>query len=399
MPALETMRVLDLTQWEAGPTCTQYLAWLGADVVKIEPPRGEPGRRAFATGEGDSQYFMNHNGNKQGIAIDVKTPAGLDLVRRLVPRFDVLVENQGPGVVERLGLGPEDLRPLNEGLVYARIKGYGLSGPYRDYKSFDPLAQAAAGVFSMTGTADTAPLAPGGTFADTGTGIHAAFAVCAAYVQQQRTGRGQVVEVSMHEVMTMFIRTNASMHWGPEAGPAPRRPTDGWPPSGMYRCRGGGPNDWVSLVIANKAMAEVFFAAVDRGDVLEDERFRSLQDRVDNLPALRAELEPWFAARSNTEVMEILGRAGVPCAATLDTTQVFSDPHLLERDFFVHHQHPVHGEVMVMRPPFRLDGAMVPMARAPLVGEHTRQVLAAELGLGPDELDGLARDGVIASAR
>ncbi len=269
MAALEGMRVLDLTQWEAGPTCTQYLAWMGADVVKVEPLRGEPGRRAFASGEGDSQYFMNHNGNKRAIAVDLKTESGRRIMQRLVPRFDVLVENQGPGVVERLGLGPDELLALNERLVYVRIKGYGLSGPYRDYKSFDPLAQAAAGVFSMTGTPDSPPLPPGGTFADTGTGIHSAFAVCAAFVQQQRTGRGQVIEVSMHEVMTMFIRTNASMNWGPGAAPTPRRPADGWPPSGLYRCKGDGPNDWVSVVIANRGMAEAFFDAVGRSELLE----------------------------------------------------------------------------------------------------------------------------------
>jgi formyl-CoA transferase len=395
MAALDGMRVLDLTQWEAGPTCTQYLAWMGADVVKVEPLRGEPGRRAFASGDGDSQYFMNHNGNKRAIAVDLKTDSGRRIMQQLVPRFDVLVENQGPGVVERLGLGPDDLLELNERLVYVRIKGYGLSGPYRDYKSFDPLAQAAAGVFSMTGTPDSPPLPPGGTFADTGTGIHSAFAVCAAFVQQQRTGRGQVIEVSMHEVMTMFIRTNASMNWGPGAAPTPRRPADGWPPSGLYRCKGDGPNDWVSVVIANRGMADAFFDAVGRSELLEDARFSSTQARTEHVSELRAELEPWFAARTNTEVMDTLGRAGVPCAATLDTSQVFADPHLVARDFFVHLAHPVHGEVMVMRPPFVLEGATVPMTRAPLVGEHTREVLGAELGLDSDELDALTAEAVI----
>jgi formyl-CoA transferase len=395
MPALEAMRVLDFTQWEAGPTCCQYLAWMGADVVKVEPLRGEPGRRVFATREGDSQYFMNHNGNKRSLALDLKSEAGRDLIVRLLPRFDVLVENQGPGVMERLGLGPEDLTAVHPSLVYVRIKGFGLSGPYSGYKSFDPLAQAASGVVSMTGPTDGPPTQPGGTFADTGTGIHAAFATLSAYVQQQREGVGQVVELSMHEVMTMFVRSSASRHWGPDAGPAPRRAFDGFPPSGLYRCAGEGPNDFVNIVIANKPMLEAFYAVVGRLDLLDDARFVSMADREARVDELKAELAPWFEQRSNEDAMRELAEAGVPASATFDTTQVFRDPHLLARDFFVTHDHPEHGPVLVMKPPFRLGASDVPMQRAPLIGEHSRQVLADELGLTDADLDAMVASGVL----
>lgn len=148
------MRVLDFTQWEAGPSCSMMLAWLGADVVKLEPPGGEIARKVLGVGPGDSQYFLNYNANKRGIAINLKTTAGRKLLLDMIPRFDVFVENQGPGVVESLKLDPEILCALNPKLIYARIKGYGLSGPYSDYKSFDPLALAASGIFSMTGAPD-----------------------------------------------------------------------------------------------------------------------------------------------------------------------------------------------------------------------------------------------------
>ncbi|MDQ1425436.1 MAG: hypothetical protein QOD72_2934, partial [Acidimicrobiaceae bacterium] len=191
MPALDGMRVLDFTQYEAGPSCCQYLAWLGADVVKVEPPRGEPGRKVGTPG-GKSQYYENYNANKRSVAIDVSTVAGRDLVYRLVTGFDVFVENQGPRVMEKLALDPPALRAANPSLIYARIKGYGLSGPYAEYKSFDMLAQAAAGLFSLTGEADGPPVRPGGTFGDTATGAHTAMAILAAYVQRQRTGEGQM---------------------------------------------------------------------------------------------------------------------------------------------------------------------------------------------------------------
>ncbi len=224
MPALDGMRVLDFTQYEAGPSCCQYLAWLGADVVKVEPPGGEPGRRTGA-GSGVAQYFENYNGNKRSVVVDVRTDAGRDLVRQMSKRFDVFVENQGPRVMEKLGLDPGSLQADHPELIYARIKGYGLSGPYAEYRSFDMLAQAAGGLFALTGEPDGPPTRPGGTFGDTGTGVHTAMAILAAYVQCQRTGEGQVIEMSMHEVMTMFIRTTGLGGWtmDGDAGAADRQ--------------------------------------------------------------------------------------------------------------------------------------------------------------------------------
>ncbi|MDH3679013.1 MAG: CoA transferase [Acidimicrobiia bacterium] len=397
MPALETMRVLDFTQWEAGPTCGQYLGWLGADVVKLEAPRGDPGRAVFSDDGTDSQYFCNHNGNKRGLCLDLKSTDGAELLRRLLPRFDVLIENQGPGVIERLGFGPDVLHEINPSLIIARIKGFGLSGPYADYKSFDPLAMAASGVTSMTGTAESGPLSPGGTFADTGTGIHAAFAIAAAYVQQQRTGEGQVIELSMHEVMTMFIRTLASWSWGPEADPVgPRR--DGAAPSGRWRCKpanGGEAShaDYVFVTIASQALWATFCQAIERPELLDDERFARPRDRMANSRELRGLLAPWFAERTKREIMTSLGEAGVPVSAAFDTAEVFTDPHLIARDFFATLDHPTKGDLLVMKPPFRLSASDVPVTRAPLVGEHTREILAAELDLTESTIDELVEKG------
>lgn len=396
MSALETMRVLDFTQWEAGPSCSMMLAWLGAQVVKLEPPGGEIARKVLGTGPGDSQYFLNYNANKQGLAIDLKTAKGRQLILDMIPNFDVFVENQGPDVVERLNLGPEVLMAINPKLIYARIKGFGLDGPYSEYKCFDPLAQAAAGVFSMTGTPEGSPLPPGASFADTGSGLHAALGVTAAYVQQQRTGCGQIVEISMHEVMTMFIRTMTAAYWGPESPPAPRRAYDGVAPSGIYRCKGGGINDYAVVLVVTNRMWEAMCEAIGRPDLHSDPRFVKPADRMENDAELRSIVEAWMLTRSNLEVMRILGEAGVPASATLDTSQVFNDPHLKARDFFKTVPHPEKGEIMMMRSPIRLSQSDVPITAAPLPGQHTAQVLRAELGLADNDIAALMQEGVVA---
>ena len=188
MPALEQMRVLDMTQYEAGTSCTQLLAWLGADVVKLESPARRPGRGVSRDPAVVSQYFLNYNSNKRSIVLDLKSAAGRELFLRLVPNYDVFVENDGPGAMEGLDIGYDVLRELNPGLIYGRIKGFGLSGPYSDYNCYDWVAQAAAGAFSVTGHADGPPLMPGTTVGDSGTGLQMALAITAAFVQKQTTG-------------------------------------------------------------------------------------------------------------------------------------------------------------------------------------------------------------------
>jgi formyl-CoA transferase len=399
VPALESMRVLDFTQWEAGPSCSMMLAWLGADVVKLEPPGGEIARKVLGVGPGDSQYFLNYNANKRGIAINLKTTAGRKLLLDMIPRFDVFVENQGPGVVESLKLDPEILCALNPKLIYARIKGYGLSGPYSDYKSFDPLALAASGIFSMTGAPEGPPMPPGASFADTGTGLHAALGITAAYVQQQRTGKGQVIELSMHEAMTMFIRTMTAMYWGPDSPPAPRRSHDGFPPSGIYRCKGGGPNDYAVMLIVLPRMWQALCEAIGHPELTDDARFAQPAGRFNHQTELHAIIEGWTLQRDKQEVMRVLGEAGVPVSATYDTAQVFNDPHLIARDFFKKVPHPEKGEILMMRSPIRLSDSEVPITAAPLAGQHTAEVLRAELGLKNDEIATLMKDGVIAGGK
>jgi len=397
MPALDGMRVLDFTQYEAGPSCCQYLAWLGADVVKVEPPRGEPGRKTGAPHGGKAQYYENYNTNKRSVAVDVSTEPGRDLVRRLVTGFDVFVENQGPRVMEKLGLDPPALQAVQPALIYARIKGYGLSGPYAEYRSFDMLAQAAAGLFSLTGDAGGPPMRPGGTFGDTATGTHTAMAILAAYIQKERTGEGQIIEMSMHEVMTMFIRTTGIRGWDLDGEPAPRIGNKlGGAPSDMYLCEPFGANYYVFIMAGTVKMWEALCKVIDRLDLLEDPRFATGARREENAEPLCEIVADWCRSKTKHEAMTLLSEAGIAASAIMDTQDVFHDPHLTARGFVQQVPHPEHGSVLLLDKPFRLEKSDVPLTAAPVLGAHTDDVLTAELGLSADELAALRGDGVIA---
>ena len=395
--ALEGMRVLDMTQYEAGTSCTQMLAWLGADVVKVEPPQGDPGRRAFSRGPEDSQYFLNYNSNKRSIVLDLKAERGRQLLVGLARRFDVFVENYGPGVIESLNIGYDALSAVNPAIIYARLKGYGLSGPYAHYKSFDPLAQATAGAFSVTGERNGPPVKPGPTVADTSTGMQAALAITAAWAQRLRTGQGQLIELSMQEVMTMFMRTTGVLDWA--VRPAARRGHRGGAPTGMYPCAPGGPNDYIYMLIATTRMWDQLCVAIGRDDLLIDPRFQTAQLRHQHADELDAEISAWSRRHTKFEAMHILCEAGVAASAIYDTMDVFGDPHLQARGFIEQVDHPVNGPVTLMKSPIRMLASEVPLTRAPLLGEDTDDVLTAELGLSEDALEALHIEQIIAGPR
>ncbi len=396
MPALDGMRVLDLTQWEAGPAGTQMLAWLGADVVKVERPHGGDPARTVAGAADNSPYFLNWNANKRGICIDVGATAGRALLLRLAAHYDVLAENYGPGVIEKLDIGYDVVRAINPGIIYARIKGFGLSGPYSGYKSFDMVAQAAGGAFSVTGEAGGPPVRPGPSIGDSGAGLQLALAITAAYVQQQRTGQGQCIELSMQEAVTYFMRTWVALNsdWGAKAAPR----TNSWSgaPSDLYPTKPLGPNDYVYIMAVTTAMWDTLCAIIDRPDLVTDPRFATDAGRLENREALHAEISQWTRRRTKYEAMRHLAEVGVPCSAVLDTHDLWTDPHLQARDFIQPVQHPTLGELEFMRNPIRMPGAEGPLQTAPLLGQHTDAVLQADLNLTEAELASLRESGAIA---
>ncbi len=402
MPALDGLRVLDMTQYEAGTSCTQALAWHGADVVKIEQPGvGDPGRRVNSGGEFDSHYFINWNANKRSVTINLRTERGRALLFEMLPRYDVFVENYGPGVMERLGLSYATLKEVHPSIIYARLKGFGLSGPFADFKSFDVVAQNAAGSFSVTGEADGPPMRPGACVGDSGTGMQLAFAITSAYVQKLRTGEGQHIEISMQEAMTYYVRSAVAetRSWGDIA--AKRRGNSGNGPTDLYPCKpmpgSDGSNDYVYLIAMTTRMWDTFCAAIERPDMVVDPRFADELARIEHADELRDEIRNFTMQHTKWEAMQILGEAGVPCSATHDTYDLFHNPHFEERDFIQDIDHPQHGPIRLLGWAPRMSGSDVPMTAAPLLGAHTAEVLADDLGLCGEELTALERDGIVGS--
>lgn len=385
MPALDGMRVLDMTQYEAGTSCTQALAWLGADVVKIESPvRGDPGRGP----QGNSEYFVLWNSNKRSVAIDLKSEGGRQLFLDLVPKFDVFVKNDGPGVVERLQVDYEALSKVKPDLIYARIKGFGLTGPWSDYKCYDMVAQAAAGAFSITGEPDGPPMRPGPTTGDAGTGVQMALAICAAYIQKLTTGKGQFIELSMQEAMTYYLRT--SMSGGQFGQRAARRSGNGqWAGSTLYRCKGDGQNDYVWVMAVTPKMFEALCTAIGRRDLLEDETYQ------ENRHLVKAEIQKWTIQRDKYEAMRFLAEAGVPASAVLSTKELHENVHLASRGFVHEVEHPEHGTIKLLGMPARLSESEVPIQAAPMLGEHTEEILCEELDLNRTSLGDLSVAGIV----
>ncbi len=395
MAALDGLRILDMTQWEAGPACTQSLAWLGADVVKVEPPGdGDPGR-GRASGETiDREYFINWNSNKRSVTLNLRSPKGRELLLKMVAKYDVFIENYGPGVVEKLDIGYDTVKAINPEIIYVRIKGFGTSGPKAHYKSMDMVAQAAAGAFSVTGEADGPPMRPGATMADAGTGVQAALAIAAAYAQKLRTGEGQLIELSMQEAMTYYMRTAVSQT---NFGQVPTPRTGNGPHAllSLYPCAPGGANDYVYIMSVNQRMLTALLETIGKPELLEDPRFASPAERLANSDALFEQIAGWTRERTKHECMEALSEAGVCASAVYETHDLFTDPHLLERGFIHEVNHPDHGDIRLLGWAPRMSRSQVAIQAPPLLGEHSDEVLAEDLGMSQEDMEKLRAEGVL----
>jgi formyl-CoA transferase len=398
MAALDGLRILDMTQYEAGTACTQALAWLGADVVKVESPAGGDPGRGMRGEDDDAEYFVVWNSNKRSVAIDLRKPEGREVLLKMVPHYDVFVENYGPGVIEKLDITYDVMKAINPGIIYARIKGFGLDGPWADYKCYDMVGQAAAGAFSITGEPDGPPMRPGPTTGDAGTGVQMALAISAAYVQKMRTGKGQLIELSMQEAMTYYLRTAvSSTQYGQK--PTPRTGNGVLPTMSLYPCAGEGPNDYVFVMAVTPKMWEALCEVVDRSDLVSDARFAKQADRLKNADALRQVIREWTQTRDKYTAMQELSEGGVPASAVMDTRDLFHNPHLNQRGFIHTVEHEVHGTIKLLGFPARLSESSVPIQAAPRLGRHSAEVLTQDLGLSDGDIAALISAGVISQAQ
>ncbi len=395
--ALKGIRVIDMTHNQAGPACAQILGFLGADVIKLEDPKGGDAARTNMRDrpDSDSLFFLILNANKRSLTLNLKTAEGKRLFRRLIGESDVLLENFGPGALDRLGLGYDVLSELNPRLIYATIKGFGTYGPYSGYKSFEPIAQAMGGAMAVTGFPENPPTYVFPAIGDSGTGMHMAIGILAALQQRHVSGRGQHVEVSMQDAVVNLIRVSLRDHQR-YGHPPPRvgNQLGHTVPGTTYPCAPGGPNDYV-YIFAQPQMWQPLLAAIGQPELADDPRFATQETRWENRAALNAIIEAWTRQRTKHEVMQRLGEAGVPCGACQDTGEVLADPHLRARDMIVEVDFPTRGTYKTVGCPIKLSDSPAAITRPPLLGEHTNEVLAALCDIGPDELKRLHETGVV----
>jgi formyl-CoA transferase len=344
--------------------------------------------------DADSLFYLTFNGNKRSLTLNLKSPGAKDVFRALLKKGDVLLENFGPGVLERLGFGYAAVKQLNPRLVYASIKGFGSYGPYADYKSYEPIAQAMGGAMSVTGFPDNPPTYVWPSIGDSGTGMHCVIGILAALMQRHLTGEGQQVEVSMQDAVVNLIRVSLRDHQRTgKPGQRTGNQLGASAPGTTYRCHPGGPNDYVFLFVPQQFW-HTLLKTIGRTDLIGDARYETAAARWQHRSEVDALVEDWTSKRPKHDVMKTLAGAGIPCGACLDTGEVMADPHLHARDMIVEVEHPVRGRYITAGNPIKLSASPTKISAAPLLGQHRQEILE-ELGYTTAQIAALAADGSI----
>ncbi len=402
MLPLQDIRVLDLTRALAGPYCTMMLGDLGAEVIKIERPgRGDDSRgwgppfvgEPYGPYPGESAYFLATNRNKRSVTVNLKSAAGQEIVRRLAALSDVLVENFRTGVLDRLGLGYDDLHALNPRLVYCSISGYGRTGPYADRPGYDFIIQAEGGLMGITGPEDGPPYRVGVPIVDITTGMFAATGILAALHGRALTGTGQLVDVSLLDTQVALLANVASNYL--VGGVEPRRLGNAHPNIAPYEAFPAR-DRWFALAAANDRQWAALCRAIGRPALTNDPRFATNSDRLAHRAEMRAELEAVFATRDADDWLRLLREAGLPCGPINTVPDVFVHPQAEARALAVEAEHPTAGPVRSTGFPYKLSQTP-PEVRLPppLLGQHTEEVLTGLLGYSAEEIAAYREAGVV----
>ena len=391
---LAGITVLDFGQIYQGPYATLLMARAGADVIKIEPPSGEPLRRNPA-GPGTRFAFAMLNSNKRAVTLNLKAEQGRALLREMARRADVLLENFSAGTMDDLGVGYEVLRAVNPRLVYATGTGFGISGPDRDTLAMDLTIQAASGIMSVTGMQDGPPMKAGPTLVDYMGGIHLYGAVMTALLHRERTGQGQLVEVAMQEAVYSTLASSYEYYY--RTGKEPPRTGNrqaglASAPYNVFATRDG----HVAIHVVTEGHWQKLLTAMGREDLKDDPRFASMRERATHMADTEAVVTAWTSVLTKAEVFAATRRHRIPCAPVRTAPEVMNDPHMHQRGMLERIAHPELGEIVVPTTPLRLHGAAkVATLPSPAIGQHNAEVYAGWLGLAPAEIDDLRRNGVI----
>ena len=412
--ALDGVRVLDFTHVQSGPTCTQLLAWLGADVIKVERAgEGDITRGQLRDIPGvDSLYFTMLNGNKRSITIDGKNPKGKAILEALVKKCDVLVENFAPGALDRMGFSWERVSQLNPRMIMASVKGFG-PGPYEDCKVYENIAQCAGGAASTTGFDDGPPLVTGAQIGDSGTGLHLALGIVAALYQRNTTGRGQRVLAAMQDGVLNLCRVKlrdqqrlARTHVLEEypqypngkfgdAAPRSGNASGGGQPGWILKCKGWetDPNAYIYFITQAPVWGAIC-KVIGREDWLTDPRYATPKARLPHLSDIFAGIEEWTKTKTKFEAMDILNEHDIPCGPILSMKEIAEEESLRRTGTVVEVDHPTRGKYLTVGNPIKMSDSPADVKRSPLLGEHTDEILA-ELGYAADQIASLRTEKVI----
>jgi formyl-CoA transferase len=412
--ALEGVRILDFTHVQSGPTCTQLLAWFGAEVIKVERPgEGDPTRGQLRDiPEVDSLYFTMLNHNKRSITIDAKAAQGKEILEKLVKHCDVLVENFAPGALDRMGLTWERIQSLNPRMILASVKGFG-PGPYEDCKVYENVAQCAGGSASTTGFDDGPPLVTGAQIGDSGTGLHLALGIVTALYQRSRSGRGQKVLAAMQDgVLNLcrvklrdqqrLARTGVMKEYPqypngtfgsavPRAGNASGGGQPGW----ILKCKGWqtDPNAYIYF-ITQAAVWEPICRVIGKPEWMRDPDYATPSARLPRLKQIFDTIEQWTMTQTKFEAMQILNQYDIPCGPILSMEEIAAEPSLRATGTVVEVDHPARGKYLSVGNPIKMSDSPSEVTRSPLLGEHTEQILA-ELGYTKDQIDLMRAEGAV----
>ncbi len=410
--ALDGVRILDMTHVQSGPTCTQLLAWFGADVIKVERAGVGDATRGQLRDipDADSLYFTMLNHNKRSITLDTKNEQGKEVFDRLLRKCDVLVENFAPGALDRMGFSWERIQEINPRIIYASVKGFG-KGPYQDCKVYENVAQCTGGSASTTGFDDGPPTVTGAQIGDTGTGLHLAIGILAALVHRQSTGLGQRVECAMQDGVMNLCRVKFRDQQRLQHGPLTEYPqypngefgssvprsgnaSGGGQPGWAVRTKPGGPNDYVYVIIQPPGWAHLM-RVIGREELIDDPEWSTPQVRLPKLDQCFAMIEEWTKTKTKFEVMETLNPLNVPCGPILSVEELISEEALVKTGTVVEVDHPERGRYRTVGNPIKLSASPTEVVRSPLLGEHTDEILNEVLDYSASEIEKLREAGAV----
>jgi formyl-CoA transferase len=413
--ALEGVRILDMTHVQSGPTCTQLLAWFGADVIKVERPGVGDATRGQLRDipDVDSLYFTMLNHNKRSVTLNTKTKAGKDIFTRLIEECDVMVENFAPGAIDRMGFPWERIQEINPRMIYASVKGFG-PGPYEDCKVYENVAQCTGGAASTTGFRDGPPLVTGAQIGDSGTGLHLAFGIVTALYHRETSGKGQRVECSMQDgvlnLARVKLRDQQRLAHGPleeysqfgqgikfgEATPRAGNDSGGGQPGWIVKCKGWetDPNAYVYF-ITQAAVWGSICDLIGKPEWKEDPGYAKPNARLDKIKAIFEAIEEWTMTLDKLEVMKLCNPLNIPCGPILSMKELAEEPSLRETGTIVEVDHPKRGKYLTVGNPVKLSDSPSEVERSPLLGEHTDEILKTVVGYDDDEIAAARAEGAV----